>query len=145
MNIRQTRAAAGALLLGLCAMGAHAADRTVYLPFAPEVEAALAAGRIDGSVKFALAGTGSPGQVIRADVVTNKKTNAFAKSDANACSWAMQSALIQLHEAAKEAGASRVVNIVSFYKRNEFRSTTDFECHAGAVVAGVALKADLSK
>ena len=34
------------------------------------------------------------------------------------------------------------VNIVSNYKNVEYTSETDFECHVGNVVGGVALKAD---
>jgi uncharacterized protein YbjQ (UPF0145 family) len=77
--------------------------------------------------------------------VTNKKTNAFNKSDEAACEWVLQSALISLHEAAKNAGANAVTNIVSFYKRNERKDPTTYECHAGAIMAGVALKGDLAK
>ena len=34
-------------------------------------------------------------------------------------------------------------NIVSYFKKNEYKSATDFECHVGAIMAGVALKGDL--
>ncbi|CAB3631556.1 MAG: excinuclease [Achromobacter pulmonis] len=135
----------GALALSLaCATPALAADRTVFLPLQPAIDAAQAAGKIDGSVKFYLAGTGPKGKVLEAGAVTNRKTNAFAKKDADACLWAAQSAVIALHEAAKKAGANAVTNIVSYYRKNEYRSKTDYECHAGAMVAGVALRGDLS-
>ena len=135
----------GALSLSLaCSAHAVAADRTVFLPLQPAIDAALAAGKIDGSVKFYLAGTGPKGQVLEAGVVTNRKTNAFAKKDEEACVWVAQSAVIALHEAAKKAGANAVTNIVSYYRKNEYRSTTDYECHAGAMVAGVALRGDLA-
>ncbi|MCY1518814.1 hypothetical protein D9M68_535400 [compost metagenome] len=136
----------GTLALSLaCSAQAAAADRTVHLPLKPAVEAALAAGKIDGSVSFYLAGTGPKGRVLQADVVTNRKTNAFAKKDEEACLWVAQSAVIALHEAAKKAGANAVTNIVSYYRKNEYSSKTDYECHAGAVVAGVALRGDLAK
>ncbi|MEN4922884.1 excinuclease [Achromobacter spanius] len=121
-----------------------AADRTVHLPIQPVIEAAQAAGKIDGSVKFYLAGTGPRGKVVEAGVVTNRKTNAFAKKDEEACAWVAQSAVIALHEAAKKAGANAVTNIVSYYRKNEYRNATMYECHAGAMVAGVALKGDLA-
>jgi len=134
------------LIAALLSTPALAADRTVYLPLEEAVAAAKAAGKIDGSVKFYLAGTKQPqGQVLRRDVVTNKKTNAFKKSDAIACQHVGQSVVIALHQAAKKAGADAVTNIVSFYKRNEYKDTTNYECHAGAVIAGVALKGDLTK
>ena len=128
-----------------CSAPALAADRTVFLPLQPAIEAAQAAGKIDGSVKFYLAGTGPKGKVLEAGVVTNRKTNAFAKKDAEACLWVAQSAVIALHEAAKKAGANAVTNIVSYYRKNEYSSKTDYECHAGAMVAGVALRGDLAQ
>jgi uncharacterized protein YbjQ (UPF0145 family) len=123
---------------------AHAADRTVMLPLQAAIEAATTAGKLDGTVKFYMAGSGPKGRVVETNVVTNRKTNAFAKSDPEACTWAAQSALITLQEAAKKVGANAVTNIVSYYKKVENRNATDYECHAGAVVAGVALRGDLA-
>jgi hypothetical protein len=71
---------------------------------------------------------------------TNKKTNAFGKTDQFACQWAMLSALLSLHQRAVSLGANAVMNIRSNYKNQEFVSETHFECGAGAVMAGVALK-----
>jgi hypothetical protein len=71
---------------------------------------------------------------------TNKKTNAFGKSDEFACQWAMLSALLSLHQRALSLGANAVINIRSNYKNQEFMSETHFECGAGALMAGVALK-----
>ena len=144
MNVSYKLSAALFLSLA-CAAPALAADRTVHLPMQAAVEAAQAAGKIDGSVKFYLAGTGPKGAVLEAGVITNRKTNAFAKKDADACLWVAQSAIIALHEAAKKAGANAVTNIVSYYRKNEYSSKTDYECHAGATVAGVALRGDLAK
>jgi len=133
------------LIAALLSSPVLAADRTVYLPLEEAVAAAKAAGKIDGSVRFYLAGSGPKGQILQRDSVTNKKTNAFGKSDAVACQYVAQSAIIALHNAAKQAGANAVTNIVSFYKRNEYKDATNYECHAGAVIAGVALKGDLTK
>jgi len=133
------------LVAALLSTPALAADRSVYLPLEEAVAAAKAAGKIDGSVRFYLAGVGPKGQILQRDSVTNKKTNAFGKSDAVACQYVAQSAIIALHNAAKQAGANAVTNIVSFYKRNEYKDKTNYECHAGAVIAGVALKGDLTK
>ena len=38
-----------------------------------------------------------------------------------------------------------MIDIVSYYKKNEYRSATDFECHAGAIIIGVALKGTYAK
>ena len=140
-------AAATALLICALPSISQARDTSVYLPFDKAVAEATRAGKIDGSVKFYLAGNTPTGNVtvLSAGAVTNKKTNAFNKSDEVACEWVLQSALISLHQAAKNAGANAVTNIVSFYKSNERKDPTTYECHAGAIMAGVALKGDLAK
>ena len=70
---------------------------------------------------------------------TNKKTNAFNKTDLVACQWVMMSALLQLHQSAKSLGADAVVNIKSNYKNKVVSSETQYTCGAGALIAGVAL------
>ena len=145
MNIKTL--AAVTLLLSTLPAVSQARDTTLYLPFDQVVTEAISTGKIDGSVKFYLEGNTPSGNVmvISPGAVTNKKTNAFNKTDYEACSWALQSALITLHEAAKKVGANAVTDIASFYKRNERKDPKTYECHAGAVIAGVALKGDLSK
>ncbi|MBB3241621.1 uncharacterized protein YdbL (DUF1318 family) [Pseudomonas sp. Tn43] len=140
-------AAATALLICALPSISQARDTAVYLPFDKAVAEATRAGKIDGSVKFYLAGNTPTGNVtvLSAGAVTNKKTNAFNKSDEVACQWVAQSAIISLHQAAKNAGANAVTNIVSYYKKNERKDATTYECHAGALMAGVALKGDLAK
>ncbi|WP_339486990.1 excinuclease [Pseudomonas sp. EL_65y_Pfl2_R95] len=124
----------------------QARDTKLMLDFHTVVVDATEEGRLDGSVKFYLAGEKVPGKSSPlTEVVTNKKTNAFNKSDQEACSWVLKSALIELQESAKQAGANAVVDISSFYKRNEMRDSKNYECHAGAFVAGVALKGKLAK
>jgi hypothetical protein len=71
---------------------------------------------------------------------TNKKTNAFNKSDEKACQWAFFSAIKSLQERALKEGGNAVINIKSNYKSREFSSPTEFQCGAGAIIAGVALK-----
>ncbi|ROP76171.1 hypothetical protein EDF74_1821 [Stenotrophomonas rhizophila] len=100
---------------------------------------------IDGSVKFYLAGEKVSVLQRLGEDVTNKKTNAANKSDAEACRWVALSALRALQDGAKSRGANAVVNIVSYYKKNEFKSTTNYECYAGTILAGVALKGTYAK
>ncbi|MBX8469259.1 excinuclease [Pseudomonas sp. RIT778] len=142
-----------AATLLICALPAvsQARDTAVYLPFDKAVAEATRTGKIDGSVKFYLAGNALAGNapagkvtVVSPGAVTNKKTNAFNKTDQEACEWVVQSAIISLHQAAKSAGANAVTNIVSFYKSNERKDAKTYECHAGAIMAGVALKGDLA-
>ncbi|MEK0267561.1 excinuclease ATPase subunit [Stenotrophomonas rhizophila] len=99
---------------------------------------------IDGSVKFYLAGEKVSVLQRLGEDVTNKKTNAANKSDAEACRW-VASALRALQDGAKSRGANAVVDIVSYYKKNEFKSTTNYECYAGTILAGVALKGTYAK
>lgn len=74
------------------------------------------------------------------EFVTNRKTNSVGKPDEEACRWAMLSALIELRERAQKQGGNAVVNIVSYYKKITYSSPTTYECHAGGILAGVALK-----
>lgn len=73
---------------------------------------------------------------------TNKKTNAFNKSDEEACRWVFRSAILQLHKKAVSLGANAVVNIRSNYKNNLTVSDTEYTCGAGGLMAGVALIGD---
>lgn len=76
------------------------------------------------------------------ELKTSKKTNAFGKSDKEACQWAFLSAIVALQDRAAQMGVDAVVNIRSNYDNQEVSSTTEFECGAGNVIAGVALKGE---
>lgn len=121
------------------------ATNLMYMPFEKVVADAERAGRLDGSVSFHLAGNPLPPvlQVRLTEVTTHKKTNASNKSDIAACEWALQSALITLQAAAKRVGANAVTNIVSYYKHRVRKDLNTYECRAGVLMAGVALRGDL--
>jgi hypothetical protein len=76
---------------------------------------------------------------------SNKKTNAFNKSDKQACEWVFLSALLALQDRAKSLGANAVINIKSNYRNNEVVSETEYQCGAGHMFAGVALKGRIVK
>ncbi|MEG0247187.1 MAG: excinuclease [Pseudomonas sp.] len=143
----KTWTATATLLLCTLPGVSQARDTTHYLPFEKVVAQMTTENKLDGSVKFYLAGVQPKGKVnvVSPAAITNKKTNAFNKSDEAACEWALQSALLALQDAARKAGANAVTNISSYYKRNERKDAATYECHAGAVMAGVALKGDLAK
>jgi uncharacterized protein YbjQ (UPF0145 family) len=130
----------------LFAHNAHAADRKVMLPLANAMEANDAKSRLGETVKFYFGKQATP-SVLRkiASDQTSQKTNAFGKSDEKACNWAFLSAMLALQKRANELGANAVINIQSNYNNQSFSSETEFECHAGAIMAGVALKADFVK
>jgi hypothetical protein len=140
----QVKALIAALLFGLLP-GASQATNLMYMPFETVLSNALRAGRLDGSVKFYLAGNGPTEhlQVLRTNVVSDWPTNASNKSDFDACEWAVQSTLIELQEEAKRVGANAVTNIVSYYDQHVRKDLNTYECRAGVFVARVALRGDL--
>jgi len=146
MRVKVWSATAALMLCALPGLS-QARDTTHYLPFEKVVQQMTAEKKLDGTVKFYLAGVQPRGKVnvLRAGEFTNKKTNAFNKTDEAACEWALQSALLTMQEAAKKVNANAVTNIASYYKKNERKDATTYECHAGAVMAGVAIKGDLSR
>lgn len=79
------------------------------------------------------------------EVRTNRKTNAFNKTDKEACDWVFLSAMIALRDAAVNRGANAVINIKSNYKNNQTSSNDSFRCGAGGIIAGVALKGKIVK
>lgn len=140
------RLAALAVVTVLASMSAHARDTVLHIPLADVLEMPEAKEKLDPEIKFYLDGQPTPKGIKRMNSdVSNPKTNGFNKSDEYGCKWAALSALINLQNGAKRNGANAVVDIVSFYKRVEYKSATDFECHAGTFVVGVALKGTYAK
>jgi uncharacterized protein YbjQ (UPF0145 family) len=135
-----------ALALLTAASSAQANDRKHMMPIKEALASAAADQRLGDSVKFYFGNQASPAVVKRVGVgQTSQKTNAFGKSDATACNWVFLSALRQLEKRARELGANAVINIASNYMNVAFSSETEFECHAGAIMAGVALKGEFVK
>jgi uncharacterized protein YbjQ (UPF0145 family) len=125
---------------------ASAADTMVKLPIADALAANDAQQRLGDKVKFYFGSQQTPkvASVIASDK-TSQRTNGFGKSTDKACNWVFLSAMLQLQKRATELGADAVVNIVSNYKDQEFSSPTEYECADGAIMAGVAFKADFVK
>jgi len=71
---------------------------------------------------------------------SNKKTNAFNKTDQEACDIAFISAAVSLQDRAKREGGNAVINVHSVYKNDKFESASEYLCGAGATMAGVALR-----
>jgi uncharacterized protein YbjQ (UPF0145 family) len=102
--------------------------------------------RLTGAVRFYFGDQKYPSSAqTLMSVVANRKTNAFNKSDEEACKWVFLSAMISLQERAIREGANAVVGINSYYKKNEVSSNTQYECHAGNIMAGVALKGTVAR
>jgi hypothetical protein len=130
-----------AVLMVVFAFNANARDDKLMFPVKAAIERGISEGIIDGSVKFYFGDTKhSKVKSEFGEIKTNKKTNAFNKSDLEACQWAFLSAIKAFHQKAKKLGANAVINIQSNYKNNPVKNDTQFQCGAGSWVAGVALK-----
>ena len=144
-----TRASAALLGIGISAISvspAAARNAVVPLQIATVMSSPDVTTKIDGSVKFYFGDAPHPAVLNTfGEFVTNQKTNSFGKSDASACNWVFASALVELQKRAHELGANAVINIHSYYKKEDVSSTTDVPCHAGLAIAGVALKGDFVK
>ena len=124
-----------------------AADKVVHLPLQAAIDGATKDGKLDGTVKFYLAGNPAAGKgtVVNDNVTISRKTNAFAKSDEETCNRVMQSVLIALQDDAKHAGANAVTDIVSNYNDVVYSDPNNYECHKGFLMSGVAVKAKFTK
>ncbi|PRC95142.1 hypothetical protein S2091_0337 [Solimicrobium silvestre] len=131
------------LVTSAVAMSAQASDTKVMLPIAGAMAANDAQARLGDSVKFYFAGQTTPAiiKTLGSDKVS-LKTNAVGKSDEKSCNWVFLSDMISLQKRAVELGANAVVNITNNYNNVENPSATEFECHVGTIMSGVAFKAD---
>jgi hypothetical protein len=120
---------------------AEARDDHLRFPIQDGLNSALAQGKIDAGVKLFWGDQPYPAPVqTYGEYVSNRKTNALNKSDKEACEINLVSAIIELQSRARSDGGNAVINIHSYYKKNDISSTTEYECGAGTFVAGVALK-----
>jgi hypothetical protein len=138
------QAVVGLVSLIALAIALPAAARDDRLKF--PVDAALAKGqnykeKIDPQIKLYFGNQPTP-RVAKTigEWTANKKTNAFNKTDQEACEIAFISAVVSLQQRAKLEGGNAVVNIISVYRNAKFESATEYLCGAGALMAGVALR-----
>jgi uncharacterized protein YbjQ (UPF0145 family) len=125
---------------------AEARNTKHLLPIADALAVKDAEEKLQGNVKFFFGDQETPKILAKLGIdQSNRKTNAFGKSDEKACNWAFLSAMIALERRAQQLGANAVVNIVSYYDRKVMSSRTEFECHAGAIIAGVVLRGEFVK
>ena len=135
-----------ALVLGLSfvATAADARDDRLRLPLAAVLASPDAKTTLDPGIHLYFGKQPYAAPTQRFGVFsTNKKTNFFNKTDQEGCNWVFLSAARSLQEFARKMGGNAVVNIVSFYKSQEFSSETQYECGAGSFVGGVALRGEV--
>ena len=129
------------LLAVAAVVPAYARNNPVTVTLQSVLDMPEAQSKLDGTVKFYLAGSPTPkvGKKFGEDT-SNAKTNAFNKSPEAACRWNALSALIKLQDKARAYGANAVVEITSYSEKIAFTSPTDIQCSDGAFLAGIALK-----
>jgi uncharacterized protein YbjQ (UPF0145 family) len=128
------------------AAAAQARDTKMMLPLAAAMSDNDAQHRLGDSVKFYFGKQPTPAVLERLGTdQTSQKTNSVGKTAERSCNWAFLSAMLRLQQRARELGANAVINIVSNYKNVETSSETEFECHDGAIMSGVALKGEFVK
>jgi uncharacterized protein YbjQ (UPF0145 family) len=131
---------------GAASLPAAAADRQMMMPIEQAFNVNDAKGRLGDNVQFFFGDQKTPKVATKITTdSTSQKTNSVGKSPEEACNWAFLSAMLALKKKAESVGADAVVNIVSNYKHKEMSSTTEFECHDGNIVSGVAFKAEFVK
>ena len=124
---------------------ASARDTLHEFNIAEALNSPEAADRLDPNIRLYFTGQNLPAvQRTYGDYGTNKKTNAFNKTDKFACEWAFLSAILSLQKRAASVGANAVIDIRSNYKNRLFESPTTFQCGAGNVIAGVALRGEMA-
>jgi hypothetical protein len=128
------------------ALNAEARDERTMMSIQEAMGTEDAKAKLDKGVSFYFGDQKHPAVEKRfGEFMSNKKTNAFNKTDERACQWAFLSAMVSFQDRALREGGNAVVNIRSYYKKNTVSSTTEFECGAGNVVAGVTFLGDVVK
>jgi hypothetical protein len=127
-------------------LASQAKDERLKFSIADALNSPGAQGRLDSGIKLFWGDQGHPNPVqTYGDFTANKKTNAFNKSDKEACEWNFASAVISLQERARKEGGNAVINIHSVYREGNLVSATEYECGVGAFVSGVALRGTVVK
>lgn len=137
---------AGAVLAAMFSVSAQASDEKMMFPIAGGLSDSEAQNKLDPSLKFFFGDQPTPKVLSKLGFdKTSQKTNAFAKSADKVCNHAFLSAMLALQKRAQDLGANAIINIKSNYNNIEMSSQTDFECHVGGIMGGVALKGDFVK
>ncbi|MGH8506441.1 MAG: excinuclease ABC subunit A [Stenotrophobium sp.] len=138
--------AAAAVALTLATTASYAREDIQQHSIADAMNSADGKDALDGSVKFYWSGGSHPGIVKKFGTFTsNKKTSFFGKSDEVACERAFLSAMIAMQARAVREGGNAVIDMHSVYKNQDFNSTTEYQCAAGSIMGGVALRGTVVK
>jgi len=134
-----------AALAGFTA-AADARDERLKMPLKDALATPAAQEKMNPAVKLYFGDTPHAKPELTLGTFTaNKKTNFFNKSDKEGCEWVFLSAVLALQQRALKEGGNAVVDVHSVYRNATLRSRTQYDCGAGAVVGGVALRGTVVK
>ena len=144
-NHRKTLLLAAALSM-MAGQSVQARDDHLRFPIADALATPDAQAKVDPKIKLYWGPQQFPTPVQQmGEFTSNKKTNAFNKSDKDACNWAFLSAVVSLQERATREGGNAVVNIHSVYRNEDVSSDSEYVCGAGKLMSGVALRGTVVK
>lgn len=145
MKAKKLACALGLIILGL-PMTVSARDSQGMHPISDALNGMEAKGQRDKQVRLYFGDQKHPAVLKSFGTFTaNKKTNAFNKSDEEACRWAFASAVLALQARARKEGGNAVINIRSYYKKQDVSSRSEYMCGAGALMAGVTFRGTVVK
>jgi hypothetical protein len=144
--MKKTLLIVGVVLFATLPLASQAKDDRQKFPIADGLNSPGAQGKLDSGVKLFWGDQKYPKPTqTYGEFTANKKTNAFNKSDKEACEWNFASAVISLQERARKEGGNAVVQIHSVYRNDDMVSDTEYECGVGSFVSGVALRGTVVK
>ena len=98
---------------------------------------------LDPNIEFGF-GTGSEAKIIKSEFRTKRKLRFFAGQEKKACQMTLLEALLRFEKRAKKMGASKVVNLISYYQQTQFDDKDKFMCWIINGVARVSLQGDVA-
>ncbi|MCM2131726.1 excinuclease ATPase subunit [Larsenimonas rhizosphaerae] len=123
---------------------AQARNTQYFMPFKDVLSLPQAREELDPTIRLYFGNQVHPEvQDRHGGYYTDRTTSSITKSDEEACRWVALSALIDLQQRARLVGANAVTNIASYYDKRDYINDENYECHAGNVVTGVALKGNM--
>ncbi len=126
----------------LSAAPAFARDTVENYPIEPALHSEP--GKVSDDIALYFAGQRHPAVAKKiGEFATNKKTNAFGKSDTDGVPACVLSAVIESAGPRAQGRRQRGHQHQEQLQERSARAQTEFTCGAGAVIAGVALKGDV--
>ncbi|MDR0563953.1 MAG: hypothetical protein LBG78_03325 [Azoarcus sp.] len=144
---------------------AQARNVTYHLDIQPVVNALVAEGKIDNSVKFYTEGQIAKERVVQAfrevssrgrartgledteifsaeRYTSGSRGKSVEEEDIENCTRAARATLVRFHNAARRHGANAVIGIESYFRRNRkgYSEPGKYECHAGSGSVSVEMQ-----